>query len=278
MRGENGRALDRDPPVALDEHEQDVLAPQAGQQPVAGRRAEAVVGELAGEPRAILQAGPHRLHLVDGEGGRARGGDRRADEAEGHPDDAQHRRRPQRPAAVAGRDPRHAQQRQDREGEQRDDEHDRDGDGEVRARAADRVAQRLDADARVARVVDGVERPVEGREEAHVEDLHEHERAQHRADDHGQHAARGRGQQRRPAATTTSSSRGSRANAPSVEVARPVRRDEGGPDEQQGEDRERHGDAPWAGRARRPGGATATTCTRPSTPPARRARRAGGPA
>ena len=33
-----GRVLDRDPPVALDEHEQDVLAAQAGQQPVAGRR------------------------------------------------------------------------------------------------------------------------------------------------------------------------------------------------------------------------------------------------
>ena len=193
--GREGRALDRDPPVALDEHEQDVLAPQAGQQPVAGRGAEAVVGDLAGERRAILQAGPHRLHLVDGEGGGARGGDRRADDAEDHPDHAQRRRRPERPAAVAGRDPRHAQQRQDREGEERDDEHDRDGDGEVRARAADRVAQRLDADPRVARVVDGVERPVEGREEPDVEDLHEHEHAQHRSHDHGQHAARGGGQQ-----------------------------------------------------------------------------------
>ena len=47
----------------------------------------------------------------------------------------------------------------------------------------------------VARVVDGVERPVEGREEPHVEDLHEHEHAEHRSDDHGQHAARGGGQQ-----------------------------------------------------------------------------------
>ena len=84
-------------------------------------------------------------------------------------------------------------------GEQRDDEHDRDGDGEVRARAADRVAQRLDADPHVARVVDGVERPVERGEEPHVEDLHEHEHAQHRARDDGQHAARGGGQQRRRA-------------------------------------------------------------------------------
>ena len=49
-------------------------------------------------------------------------------------------------------------------------------------------------------------------------------------------------------ATTTRSSSGSRANAPRVRSARLVRRDEGGPDEQQGEDRERHGDA----RAQRP--------------------------
>ncbi len=33
--GRERGVLDRDPPVALDEHEQDVLAPQAGQQPVA---------------------------------------------------------------------------------------------------------------------------------------------------------------------------------------------------------------------------------------------------
>ena len=55
--GREGRALDRDPPVALDEHEQDVLAPQARKQPVAGSGAEAVVGDLAGERRAIRQAG-----------------------------------------------------------------------------------------------------------------------------------------------------------------------------------------------------------------------------
>ena len=39
-----GGALDRDLPVALDEHEEDVLAAQAGQQPAARRVAEAVVG------------------------------------------------------------------------------------------------------------------------------------------------------------------------------------------------------------------------------------------
>ena len=193
--GREGRVLDRDPSVALDEHEQDVLAPQACQQPVAGSGAEAVVGDLAGEHRSIRQAGPHGLHLVDGQGGRARGGDRRADDSEGHPDHAQRDRRPERPVAVAGRDARHAQQRQDRDGEEPDEEHGRDRDGEVRARPADGVAQRLDADPRVARVVDGVERPVERREEPDVEHLHDNEHAEDRAQDHGQHAARGGGQQ-----------------------------------------------------------------------------------
>ena len=246
--GREGRALHRDPPVALDEQQQDVLAAQAGQQPVAGSGAEAVAGDLAGEDLLGAQAALDRLHLADGEGGGARGGDRRADDAQGHPDDAEHGGGRQRPVAVAGRDAREAQQRQDREGEEPDEEHDDGGDGEVRARPADRVAQRLDADPHVARVGDGVERPVEGRDEPHVEDLHD-ARAPPAALRRPR-PARGAGWRAaaRPAATTTRSSRGSRTNAPTCEAARLVRRDEGGPDEQQGEDRERHGDA----RAQRP--------------------------
>ena len=240
--GREGRVLDRDPPVALDEHDQDVLAPQARQQPVAGSGAEAVVGERAGERRATRQGVPHVLHLVDGRGGSARGGDRRADDAEGHPDHAQRRRRPERPGAVAGRDPRHAQQRQDREGEERDDEQGRAGDDEVRARPADRVAQRLDADAQVTRVVEGPERPVERREEPDVEDLHEHDQAQDRSENHGQHAARGGGQQGGHGDDDEELEREPRESA-EVEVLGVVRRDEGGPDEQQGEHRDRHGDA-----------------------------------
>ena len=58
--GREGRVLDRDPPVALDEHDQDVLATQARQQPVAGSGAEAVVGDLAGERRATRQGGRAR--------------------------------------------------------------------------------------------------------------------------------------------------------------------------------------------------------------------------
>ena len=232
--GREGRVLDRDPPVALDEHEQDVLAAQPGQQPVAGRGAEAVVRDRAGERRALLQPGPHRLHLVDGQGGGAHRGDGRAGDPERRPDHAQHRRRPERPAAVAGRDPRHAQQREHRDGEERDDEHGRDRDGEVRARPADRVAQRLDADPQVARVVDGLERPVERGEEADVQDLHDDEDAQHRAGEHGQHAARGGGQQGGQGDDDEELEREPRERAEG-QAARLVRRDERGPDEQQGE-------------------------------------------
>jgi hypothetical protein len=205
------------------------------------------VGDLAGECRAIRQAGLHCLHLVERQGGSARGRDRHADEAEGHPDHAQRRRRPERPAAVAGRDPRHAQQRQDREGEERDNQHGCDGNDEIRARSADCVAQRLDPDAHVARVVDGLERAVERREEPYVEDLHEHEHAQDHSRDHGQHAAWGRGQQGGQGHDDEELEGEPRERAEG-EVARVVWRDEGGPYEQQGEDSERHGDA----RAQRP--------------------------
>src|SRR5215207_9134110 len=62
--------------------------------------AASIRGERAESWTAIRQAIPHRLHLVDGQGGSARGGHRRADEAEGHPDHAERRRRPERPVAV----------------------------------------------------------------------------------------------------------------------------------------------------------------------------------
>ena len=62
-------------------------------------------------------------------------------------------------------------------------------------RRADRLAQRLDADPQIARVVEGLERPVERREEPDVEDLHEYEHAQDHSQHDDQHAARGGGQQ-----------------------------------------------------------------------------------
>src|SRR5205807_8920835 len=48
-----GGPLDRDPPVGLDEHEQDVLAAQRGQQPAAGRAAEGIVPDLVGEDAPV---------------------------------------------------------------------------------------------------------------------------------------------------------------------------------------------------------------------------------
>ena len=156
--------------------------------------------DLVGEDRAVLEAGLHRTYLVDGQAGGARGGDGRAgDELRAerpteHPDDAERRDGPERPAAVAGRDPGQAKHRQGREDEYGDDEHRRAGDDQVRVRPTDRVAQRLDADPGVAPVGDGIERPVEGREEADVEDLHDHQQTENRSDDPGQDASSGGGQ------------------------------------------------------------------------------------
>ena len=150
---------------------------------------------------------------------------------------------------MAGRDPRHALHRQDLEGEERDDEHHRDGDGDVRARPADRVTQRLDADPHVPRVVDGLERPVERRVEPDVEELHEHEHAQQRAHDHGQHAARPGGQQGGHGDHDEELEGEPRERAEG-EAARMVRRDEGDPNDQHGEDGEATAtplcsDLPW---------------------------------
>ena len=141
--------------------------------------------------------------------------------------------------------------------------------------AADRVAQRLDADPQVARIVEGPERPVEGCEEPDVEHPDEHDQAEHRADNHRQHAARGGGQQCGRSDDDEELDRKARELA-EAEVAGMVWGDEGGPDEQQGQHRDRDceaGASVRAGADRVPshrrsacGGATATTCTGPSTP------------
>ena len=96
------------------------------------------------------------------------------------------------------------------------------------------VAQRLDADPHVRRVGDGVERPVERRDEPHVQDLHDHEQRQHRPRDDGQHAARGGRQQHGQHEDDEQLERQPHERA-GVELARLVRRDQGGPDQQQGE-------------------------------------------
>ena len=98
---------------------------------------------------------------------------------------------------------------------------------------------------------DGVERPVERREEPHVEDLHEHEDAQQRPGDHGQRAARGDGQQGGQRDDGEELERQPRERA-GVQLTDPVRGDERGPHAQQGEDRERRADARGLGPAAAP--------------------------
>ena len=218
--GREGRALHRDLAVALDEHEQDVLAAQAGQQLVAGRVAEVVVGDLAGERRLAREARLHGAPLVDGEVGGARGGDRRPGDdlrAERPAAAPRRRRAPRRPGATTGGGrprPASGAAAPGSAARQTATTSTTMAATTRSARvAADRVAQRLDADAGVAPVVDRVERPVEAREEPHVEQLHEHQQAEHRPERPrpGRGARSAAGSSAR--ATTTRPSSGSRANA-----------------------------------------------------------------
>ena len=119
----------------------------------------------------------------------------------------------------------------------RDAEHRGADDGQVRGRPADRVAHRLDPDPGVAPVADGVERPVEGREEAEVEDLHDHQQTESRPDDPGQEASSGGGQDEGQSDDDEALERDPHERA-GRETTRLVGSDEGGPHEQNGEDRE----------------------------------------
>ena len=202
---------------------------------------EPVAGDLAGQDLLRRQPRLDRLHLLDGEGGGARGRDRPAGEAQRDPDDAEDDRPPEHPVAVAGGDPRDAHQREHRDGEQPDEDHDDGGDGDVRARPADRVAQRLHADPHVGRVGDGVERPVEGRDEPHVEELHHHEQRKDCSGDAGQHAARP-GRQQHGQHEDDEQLEGQSDERGDVELAQLVRRDQGGPHQEQRDDRQRHGE------------------------------------
>ena len=236
-------ALDRAPSVALDERDDDVLAAQAGQQLVAGGVAEAVAPNLIGEDLVVVESRPDRTYLVDSEAGGARGGDWRvrdelgAEHPTDHPDDAKRRDGPKRPAAVDGRDTGQAKHRQGREDEDGDAEQRRTDDGQVRVRPTDRVAQRLDADPGVAPVTNGVERPVEGRKETEVEDLHEDQQTESRPDDPGQGTSRGGGQGEGQRDDDEALERDPQERA-GREPARLVRSYESDPHEQNGENRE----------------------------------------
>jgi hypothetical protein len=205
------------------------------------------VGDLVGEDRAILDARAHRAYLVDGQAGGARRGDGRvgdelrAERPTQHPDDAERHNGPQRPPAVAGHDPCQAKHRQGREEEYGDDEHRRPGDGQVRVRPSDRVAQRLDADPGVAPVGNGVEWPVEGGEETYVEELHDDQKTESRSDDPGQDAPSGRWQAKGQGDDHDALEREPRERA-GRDATRMIRSDEGAPHEEDGEDREHRGE------------------------------------
>jgi hypothetical protein len=143
--------------------------------------------------------------------------------------------------AVDGRNPGQAKHCQGRKDEDGSAEHSPADDGQVRARRADRIAQCLDPDPRVAPVADGVERPVEGREETEVEDLHDHNETKNRSNDPGEEASTGGGQGESQRDHDEALDRDSHERA-GRETTRLVGSDEGGPRKQDGEDREHCGD------------------------------------
>ena len=102
--------------------------------------------------------------------------------------------------------------------------------------------QRLAADPGVAQVLIGIERPVEGREEPHVEDLQDDHQSENRSGDPGQEASSGGGHDDDHGDEDETLERESHERARG-EVNRLVRSDEGAPHEQKGEGRERCGNA-----------------------------------
>jgi hypothetical protein len=162
----------------------------------------------------------------------------------------------ERPPAVAGRDPSQAKPRQGREDEYGDDEHRRAGHDQVRLPRTDRVAQRLDADPGVPPVGNGIERPVEGRVETHVEDFDDDQQTESRSDDPGQDASSRDGQGEGQGDEDDALEREPHERT-GRETTRMVRSDQGDPDEQNGADREHRGDTrshASASRARLGGG------------------------
>ncbi len=256
--GEKSESWTATLPVALHEREDDVLSPQAGQQLVGRRGTEPVVGDLVGEDRVRLDAGPHRAHLVVGEAGRTGGGDRRAggELHAGHrtdqPDRTECRHGLHRRPPVSGRDPGEPQHRQRGEDEHGQAEHCGTDQGQVGPGPAEGVAQRLDADPGVGPVRDRVERPVERREEPDVEDLHQDQQTESEADQPGQDAPSGGGQDEGQGDDDDALDR-EPDEGPRGQSARLVRRDEGDPHQHDGEHGAEHSQARSHPAARRPG-------------------------
>ncbi len=241
--GEKDAALHRLLTVGLDEHEQDVFAAQRGQQPVRGRVGERVVLDLGGEHATIVDVGLHRSDLVDHEaGGQSRGDRRVGDELRAeHPaeqsDSAEPRERPQRPAAVVGRDagqPEHRQRQQDGQYDGADNRADLD---QLRLRTTDQGAQRLDPVPELGRVAKRVIWPVVEREHLVIGDLQDDHQREGQAGDHRQDVSRGAGQEGGHRNHDQSLERDPQEPG-QREVSRLVGGDEGDPHEQRGEDRE----------------------------------------
>ena len=175
------------------------------------------------------------------------GDELRTQRPEEHPDQAERRDGLERHPSMAGDDPVQAKHRERRQHERGDHRQRRPGEDQVRAGAADRLAQRLDPDVAIAPVLGGVERPVEGREEAVVEHLHDDQQADRRPHHPGQQAPGGSGQDEGQGDHDHTLEREPHERT-GCEVAGLVGRDKCGPHEQEREQREHardgHADAP----------------------------------
>ncbi len=110
---------------------------------------------------------------------------------------------------------------------------------QVRLGPADQRAQRLETISQLARVPDRIERPVEGREDAVVDDLQDDHQGEDQPDDHGQDASTGGGQEEGQCDQDKPLERDPEESA-HREVFRLVGSDEDGPHHQRREDRQGH--------------------------------------
>ena len=157
MAGEKDCSLHGDLPVALDEHEQDVLAAQTLEEPGGGRVAIGIVAaDQDSEASLGAEVGLHGAHLVGGETGprswtrcgRPRPGRRTTQQSAQTA--VSTRERLERTSAVSGRNPRQPADRQRRDDQRREAEHGGGCDREVGVPVPEGVAHRPDADREIA--------------------------------------------------------------------------------------------------------------------------------
>ena len=157
------------------------------------------------------------------------------------PDGAESRDRPQRPAAVVGRNPGQPQHRQRQQDGQYDGADNRADLDQLRLRTTDQGAQRLDPVPELTRVSKRVVRPVVEREHLVVDDLQDDHQREGQSGDHGHDASRGAGQDEGQRDQDEKLER--EPHEPGQrQILRLVGSDQGGPHEQSGEDREHDGD------------------------------------